>query len=455
MDLAQSTTVTPQKMVTPNFGQIPEAINQVLNIQKNRVGLEQAQQSLLANKAVSEHMANSINPQTGELDQPKLMSLIAQDPRTAYNLPTIMNQVNQATQSAEAAKQAKMETSIKGINYWHDRLAGLRLTKNLDHNHVVESLAKGVEDGFITIQQAHRELQDLPKDTKQLNSWVDEHYTKTSNAKDLIDLYVPTEEVIDPATNKKIKVPKAQLLGMQGGQGNMQSNINPSAPVVGFSPSEQTALTTTGTNQANAAQELHSSVASAPTRINILESARQNLENPDLSTGPGVEGRNQIKSFFAALSPELTEKIFGKEFTGVIKDQEEFKKYMTQYANFASSGLGTGTDARLNASLTGNPNPNILKMSNQDLLTKTIAIEKMNKVQDYAWQNSGISPDKFNQWQSQWNKQVKPEVFAFTSMTPIQQKDFIERKNKDGSLGMFKKDLTNMVKQGFLESPGQ
>jgi hypothetical protein len=455
MDLAQSTTVTPQKMVTPNFGQIPEAINQVLNIQKNRVGLEQAQQSLLANKAVSEHMANSINPQTGELDQPKLMSLIAQDPRTAYNLPTIANQVNQATQSAEAAKQAKMETNIKGINYWHDRLAGLRLTKNLDHNHIVDSLAKGVEDGFITIQQAQRELQDLPKDTKQLNSWVDEHYTKTSNAKDLIDLYVPTEEIIDPATNKKIKVPKAQLLGMQGGQGNMQSNINPSAPVVGFSPSEQTALTTTGTNQANAAQELHSSVASAPTRINILESARQNLENPDLSTGPGVEGRNQIKSFFAALSPELTEKIFGKDFTGVIKDQEEFKKYMTQYSNFVSAGLGSGTDARLNASLTGNPNPNILKMSNQDLLTKTIAIEKMNKAQDYAWQNSGISPDKFNQWQSQWNKQVKPEVFAFTSMTPIQQKDFIERKNKDGSLGMFKKDLTNMVKQGFLESPGQ
>jgi len=51
MDFAQSTNVIPQKMVTPNFDQIPEGINQILNIQKNKVGLEQAKQSLLANKA--------------------------------------------------------------------------------------------------------------------------------------------------------------------------------------------------------------------------------------------------------------------------------------------------------------------------------------------------------------------------------------------------------------------
>ena len=97
--------------------------------------------------------------------------------------------------------------------------------------------------------------------------------------------------------------------------------------ITGLSPSEQSAQTTSGTNQANAIQELHTSVASAPTRINILESARENLENPNLSTGPGVEGRNQIKSFFNALAPELMQKVFGKDFDGTIKDQDEFKKY--------------------------------------------------------------------------------------------------------------------------------
>jgi hypothetical protein len=79
----------------------------------------------------------------------------------------------------------------------------------------------------------------------------------------------------------------------------------------------------------------------------------------------------------------------------------------------------------------------------------------MNQAQDYAWNKSGISPDKFNSWQADFNKKVKPEVFAFDSMTPKQQQDFIERKTKDGSLGSFKKDLVNMVQQGLIEPPGR
>ena len=167
------------------------------------------------------------------------------------------------------------------------------------------------------------------------------------------------------------------------------------------------------------------------------------------------EGRNQVKSFFNALAPEYVQKIFGKDFNGNIKDADEFKKYMTSYTNAASANLGSGTDARLNAAIAGNANITMNKMANQDIITKTIAIEKMNQAQDLAWNKSGISPDKFNSWQADFNKKVKPEVFAFDAMTPKQQKDFIERKIKDGSLGTFKKDLMNMVQQGLIEPPGR
>jgi len=394
----------------------------------------------------------AINPETGELDQNKALSLIAQDPRTAYNFLTIANQINQNAQSQEAAKQARIKTQTDLLNWTHDRLGGLRLMDNLDHSNIFGVLAKGVESKILTLQQAQDQLKDLPKDKKDLQAWVDKNYIMTSDAKKLMDLYIPTETVKDPVTGEERKIPKAQFLGLQK---NTNPNIDLNAPVTGLATSTQAALTTTGTNQANAVQELHANVSNAPTRINILESARAALDSPDLSTGPGVEGRNQVKSFFNALAPQYAEKIFGKDFNGNIKDTDEFKKYMASYTNAASANLGSGTDARLNAAIAGNANITMNKMANQDIITKTIAIEKMNQAQDLAWNKSGISPDKFNAWQADFNKKVKPEVFAFDSMTSKQQKDFIERKTKDGSLGSFKKDLMNMVQQGLIEAPGR
>jgi hypothetical protein len=450
MDLAQSTKVVPGQMVTPDFSKLN--LNAPQEFVKNQLAIQQSGQSIAANQGVSEAMQQSINPDTGEIDQNKLLSLLGKDPRTSYNLPEIANKVNLNAQSQELAKQARIETSVKQINYMNDRLSNLIFKKDLNFNHVRDLLVKAVDDKVITVSQAQRELSDLPKDEKDLLPWVKEHFKNTSSAKSLIDLYIPTEPYKDPNTGKEIKVPKSVIIGLEK---NENPNIDINAPVTGLATSTQSALTTTGTNQANAAQEQASLASNAPTITNILESARQNLENPNLTTGPGVEGRNQVASFFAALSPQLTEKIFGKEFTGTIKDQEEFKKYVTQYANFASANLGSGTDARLNVALTGNPNPNIQKVSNQELITKTIAIVKMQQAQNYAWNKSGISPDKFNAWQADFNKKVKPEVFAFDAMTPKQQKDFVERKTKDGSLGAFRKDLTNMVQQGFIDMPGR
>ena len=452
MDLAQSTKVIPQGMVTPDFSKLN--LNAPQEFVKNQLGIQQLGQGIAANQAVSEIMKLAINPETGEVDQNKALSLIAQDPRAAYNFPTIANQINQNAISEETAKQARIKSQADLLNWTHDRLGGLRLMKDLGHADIVDVLANGVKNGLLTLPQAQNQLKDLPTDKKDLPAWVDKHYLMSSDAKKQMDLYLPTEEIIDPNTNQKIKISKAQLMGLQKTNPSIIP-INTSAPVVGLNPSESSALQTTGTNQANAVQELHNNVSTAPTRINILESARANLDNPDLSTGPGVEGRNQLKSFFNALAPEYAQKVFGKDFNGNIKDTDEFKKYMASYTNAASANLGSGTDARLNAAIAGNANINMNKMANQDIITKTIAIEKMNQAQDYAWNKSGISPDKFNSWQADFNKKVKPEVFAFDSMTPKQQKDFIERKTKDGSLGSFKKDLVNMVQQGLIEPPGR
>ena len=450
MDFAQPTKVVPQLMVTPDFSKLNLTGPQ--EFIKNQLAIQQLGQGISSNQATSEAIKQNTDAE-GNINIPNVMKMLSQDPNAAYNLPAIAKQLQDMQTSKLATLNAQIENVRKQNDYWNGRLGGLLVQGEgkVNKDHVIKELVDGINRGVISTTQARQVLDNLPKNDKELFSYLKElHFSTLENSKQL-DMLNPSKPVLNPQTKQTELVSQAEMMGYTPSKlTNEQGRF-----ITGLSPSEQSAQTTSGTNQANAIQELHTSVASAPTRINILESARENLENPNLSTGPGVEGRNQIKSFFNALAPELMQKVFGKDFDGTIKDQDEFKKYMTSYANFASAGLGSGTDARLNAAITGNANPNINKLANQDIITKTIAIEKMNQAQDYAWQNAGQPPDKFYQWQAQWNKQVIPEVLAFTVMTPKQQQAFIERKTKNGSLDAFKKDVSKMVKQGLIEPPGQ
>ena len=235
----------------------------------------------------------------------------------------------------------------------------------------------------------------------------------------------------------------------QGYTGRYQQSGVPGGVQTGLSPSQQSALTAQGSTANQAAQELHNAAADAPMRLNLLEQARDSLSG--IQTGPGTDWRNTAKSFFNALAPDMAKKI---GWTGDVQNYDEFKKILTNYASSVSGSLGSGTDARLNAAITGNANPGISKLANEDILTKTIAAEKMRAAQDYAFQNSGQTTDKFNQWQSQWNKAVNPDAFVFTSMSPQQQQAYLKRQTP-AQMAKFKSDLGNLVRAGLIQMPGQ
>jgi hypothetical protein len=112
MDFAQSTNVIPQKMVTPNFDQIPEGINQILNIQKNKVGLELAQQSLLANKAVSKAIKENTS-EDGNLDVPSIISQLSKDENASINLPQLATQLLQLKGQQFTTDTAKLSNLLK------------------------------------------------------------------------------------------------------------------------------------------------------------------------------------------------------------------------------------------------------------------------------------------------------------------------------------------------------
>lgn len=214
-----------------------------------------------------------------------------------------------------------------------------------------------------------------------------------------------------------------------------------------MSPAAQSASASQGATSNTAAQTLHDAAADAPMRLNLLSQARDALAG--INTGPGSDWRNQAKSFFNALAPD-TAKAIG--FTGEVKDYDEFKKILTNYASSVSGSLGTGTDARLNAAVTGNANPGISKMANEDILAKTMAAEKMRAAQDYAFQNSGLTTDKFNQWQSQWNKAVDPQAFVYDSMSPKQRRAMLERMSPQ-QVQQLRSNYNALVNQGIIQ-PG-
>ena len=224
-----------------------------------------------------------------------------------------------------------------------------------------------------------------------------------------------------------------------------------------LSPDQKAALAAKGTSANAAAQDFHNQAAGAPMRLNLLEQARNDLKygvdkdgNPiknPLDTGTGSDWRTTAKSFVNSLSPETAKK-FG--WTGDIARYDQFKKIMTNYASSVSGSLGSGTDARLNAAVSGNANPNISNLANDEILTKTIAAEKMRAAQDYAFQNSGETPDKFNQWQTQWNRNVNPDAFVYASMSPEQRAAYNKRVGSTKS-AQTKRDLATLVRSGVID----
>jgi hypothetical protein len=460
-------------------------------------GLRQNQTRLNANQAISDAYSQSVDPNTGEVDFGKLQALASQNGAGAF-LPEFMGQIAQQRNSQLQYDTGKLDLAMKqqqGIRGMIGSLAlDQRLGKQDMSSDIAQQVVSAVQNGLLPQDQAVRELKSIPGDPALQAAWVRNHLMNslsgeakiralmpqvqainTGGATNVVaidpmtgtptvtgtmqntvspDTLVQNVDTVDPVTGAHYAITKGQQLAGQAAQGQgytgrYQQGGVPGGVQTSLGPGQQSALTAQGSSSNTAAQDLHNAAADAPMRLNLLQQARDNLAG--ISTGPGSDWRNTAKSFFNAMSPDLAKKI---GWTGDVQNYDEFKKILTNYASSVSGSLGSGTDARLNAAITGNANPGISKMANEDILAKTMAAEKMRAAQDYAFQNSGLTTDKFNQWQSQWNKNVNPDAFVFTSMSPAQQQAFLKRQSP-AQLTKFKSDLGNLVRAGLIQMPGQ
>lgn len=489
----------------PDYSRLASGVQGLIGLQGNLLQQRALTQQMEANKAASEAAKLSTDPVTGQIDQAKFTQLLSQG-AGAYNIPEYLGKFQQLSNAQLEAKAKQLDIAQKQLSFFGGQLGSLvNMGERATPQDVIRTLANGVQLGMMTPEQAQQYATQIPSDPKELQPWLRQHWIGLQRTQEQIGLLpqggtvdtggaqimtnrdpisgqistaavvpktlTPGEAsanvtVIDPNTGAQYQITKEQQLRMQGQPAGSQgytgrlpsgaASAVPGGVLSGLGPAEQARMsagaTAQATQAATAAQGVADAAADAPMRLNLLEQARDSLSN--IQTGPGTDWRNTAASFINSLTGGMAAKL-GVTNPNEIASYDEFKKILTNYASSISGSMGSGTDARLNAAITGNANPNISKLANEDILTKTIAAERMRQAQAYAFQNSGQPPDKFTQWQTQWNKEVNPDAFVFTSMTPAQQQKFISRKSKDGSLGKFKSDLAKLVRSGVIEMPGR
>jgi hypothetical protein len=480
-----------------------QSIQQPLQTAQGLLALRQNQLQFGANQAISQAYSQSVNPD-GTVDFNKLQSLAAQNGAGAF-LPQFMGQIAQQRNQQLQYDTGKLELALKQQQSIRGMIGSLAVDPEIGKTDMSTKIAGQISDavnaGLLPLDQGIREIQSIPGDPGSQAKWIQNHLINSLSGEAKIQALMPQNVPVDtgsgtvllnrnPLTGESTvgttvqkglsptdlaqpmtivgpngeqrQITKAQWLQMQGGgqggapgAGGYTGRYNADgAPGVqtSLSPAQQAASTAQGASSNAAAQTLHDAAADAPMRLNLLNTARDALAN--ITTGPGTDWRNTLASALQA-TPGVGDalKAMGVNDPSKIASYDEYKKILTNYASSVSGSLGTGTDARLNAAVTGNANPGISNLANEDILTKTIAAEKMRAAQDYAFQNSGLTTDKFNQWQSQWNRSVNPDAFVFTSMNPTQQQAFIKRQSPQ-QLAKFKADLGNLVRSGLIQMPG-
>lgn len=473
-----------------------QEIQQPIQTAAGLLSLKQNSMRLNANQAISDAYSQSLNPD-GSVDFNKLQTLASQNGAGAF-LPEFMGQIAQQRNSQLQYDTGKLDLALKQQQDIRNRIGSLALDPNLGKgdmsSSIVQQITQAVQNGTLPLDQGVREIQSIPSDPNAQAGWVRNHLMNSLSGEAKIQALMPKVQTIDSGgqvnivpLNPMTGAPQGQVTtigksltpgeaaqrisavgpdgtpgtiplgstvpGAQGGYTGRYSDQGtngapPGFVATGMSPAAQSASASQGATSNTAAQTLHDAAADAPMRLNLLSQARDALAG--INTGPGSDWRNQAKSFFNALAPD-TAKAIG--FTGEVKDYDEFKKILTNYASSVSGSLGTGTDARLNAAVTGNANPGISKMANEDILAKTMAAEKMRAAQDYAFQNSGLTTDKFNQWQSQWNKAVDPQAFVYDSMSPKQRRAMLERMSPQ-QVQQLRSNYNSLVSQGIIQPGG-
>ncbi|WP_347467512.1 hypothetical protein [Burkholderia stagnalis] len=478
-----------------------QSMSEMMALRGNMLQQGALQAQMGANVAQSEAIRNATDPTSGKTDWGRAQSLLAQDPRGAYNAPQFAKNVQEMQHGQVKFDADKLDLALKQQSSLRQQLGGLmgdpRFGKADMSTSIADLVLKGIETGTIPQELAMRELQNLPSDPGQQAQFVRNHWLASLKGEVQLQALKPDVQTIDTGGAINI-VPIDPMTGAPKGATSFQKSLTPgeaaqrvqtfqdgqpgtvsmgslagggqggagglgdgsyagggggSAPG-GFLPTgpalgQEAAASTLGTEMGKAVANLSAQAEAAPQRVYMLQELQRTAK--DFTPGATADWALQAKNLAMSIAPDVAAKI-GIDPTK-IASQQEFNKYATQLAIAQAGTLGAGTDSKLATALSGNPNQKMNGLSVDHLTRAMIGMERATQAKNAAWQQAGLGPDKFGQWSAQWNRAVDPRVFVVDQMDRAAAQKMIgslSPKDRDA----FAASYRAAVGAGILPHPG-
>jgi hypothetical protein len=172
------------------------------------------------------------------------------------------------------------------------------------------------------------------------------------------------------------------------------------------------AANVTGTNSANAFQDISNGAADVPNRIYALKNMASIVADPRSQFGPGSEASNTFKGTLAQIAQSAG---IAAPSPAATTNADEFGKWATQYSARSGQELGlSGSDARTQLAVHATPNGEMTKQALQSVIPQMIGIETAK--QGYAtaanlWQQQH-GPQTVQQFRTEWNKVYDPSIYT-------------------------------------------
>jgi hypothetical protein len=186
-----------------------------------------------------------------------------------------------------------------------------------------------------------------------------------------------------------------------------------------------------------------------PTRKAAFDNMLSDLQT--LNTGPGADWEKTAN----ALSSRLTGVGITMSPDQVAK-QENFAKLSKQIALAQTSALGAGTDEKLTTSLGANPNTDLSKLGNQQIVGMLKGNEDAIALKNLSWQQFQAThgPQSYGQFSTQFNHSFDPRALQAVYMDPADKAKLAASLNKDPlAKARFVSTLKQGMAAGIIQAP--
>ncbi|MDN7894473.1 hypothetical protein QZM93_38390 [Burkholderia cepacia] len=475
-------TSIPLQVKTPEFNPLQQAL-QVAQFRYMNANGQALQQQLDANRAVSAAYQQATDPNTGKVDNNKLMGIISQDPRAAYNMSQIAQGINTQQKQQIDIDTSKLDQAIKAQSGLRQGLGSLLTKPDLSPQDVMGFATTQLQAGSITPQVFQAEMQSMPSDPQALRGWLQQHYMSALSGETQLNAMMPKYAQVNtgPATVAVNQNPLAAGGGVGTVGYTVQNGLSPSEALSPGLTLNQNGQPTTytkgqmaggqvpqqsGGGYATGAPLGAADIASgAGARYNTLATAASQakpmMQTYDLAnqalqgaitagkgSSPIAQAGGVIQTILSALP--------GQKPTGdSVKDYQLLTSYLNSAADQAAQSLGlSGSDARVAAAKAGQPDPNNM---NLPALQESIAhakglqqalLDRQQATTNFLAQN-GNNTSQLPQFEAKWNQSFNPDVSYIRSLgDPAAQQAAMQKLKADGKLQSWMKDYQAMKALG-------